>query len=222
MTRNNTAATLSYAGNVVQPTSMLNLHPGPNGERGVVKWTAPALGTYIFQGLFQGISTNGTTSDVLVTHNGATVFSANVNGFGATAPFNVTRQEVQAGDTIEFSVGVGTNGTYNSDSTGLAVTIYQPSPAQTLPYGGTAAQAPGQIEAELFDAGGEGVAYHDTTSGSHGQDYDQPQPYPTPAFRQPTDVDIYKQAANYSNGYVVVMQDGDPIGTVSRSASSTR
>jgi len=209
VTRNNTGGTLPYAGNVVQPTGMLNLHPGPSGERGVVRWTAPAAGTYVLSGSFQGISSSGTTSDVLIVHNGTTLFGANVNGFGATAPFAVTRYDVQAGDTVEFSVGVGTNGNYNGDSTGLALTIYQPSPAQTQAYGGTAAQAPGKIEAELFDDGGEGVAYHDTTQGSHGQDYDQPPNYPPPSFRNTTDVDIYKSAAGFSNGYLVVMQAGD-------------
>lgn len=32
------------------------------------------------------------------------------------------------------------------------------------PWGGTAAEIPGLIEAEQFDTGGEGVGYHDTTA----------------------------------------------------------
>lgn len=77
------------------------------------------------------------------------------------------------------------------------------------PYTGTPIAVPGTVEAELFDKGGEGVGYHDATPGSHGQDYDQPPSYPPPSLRQPTDVDIYKSAAGYSNGYLVVMQAGD-------------
>lgn len=208
ITHNNTNSNLTYAGVVVQPPDLLNIHPGQNNERSVVRWTAPAAGTYLFTGRFQGLDTTGTTTDALVTHNGTSVFSANVNGYGATAPFSLTRT-VAAGDILEFSVGFGSNGTYNDDSTGLSVTVSQASPAQTQPYNGVTGQVPGKIEAELFDSGGEGVAYHDTTPGTHGQDYDNPPSYPPPSFRQPTDVDIYKSAAGYSNGYLVVMQAGD-------------
>ena len=52
------------------------------------------------------------------------------------------------------------------------------------------------------------MAYHDTTPGTHGQDYDQPPSNPAPSFRQPTDVDIYKYTG-YSNGYLVLGQAGD-------------
>ena len=76
-------------------------------------------------------------------------------------------------------------------------------------YGGTPHPIPGTIEVENYDTGGAGVAYHDTSAGSHGQDYDQPPSYPPPTFRQPTDVDIYKSASGYSNGYLIVLQAGD-------------
>ena len=45
------------------------------------------------------------------------------------------------------------------------------SAASTTPYLGTAAAIPGQIGAEDFDGGGEGVAYHDTTAGNSGGQY---------------------------------------------------
>jgi len=98
------------------------VHPGPNGERGVVKWTAPAAGTYTVAGRFQGIDTGATTSDVSITKNGTVLFSGNLNGYGTQLPFSLS-VTVAAGDAIEFTVGVGANGTYNNDSTGLAATI---------------------------------------------------------------------------------------------------
>lgn len=107
---------------VVQPADLLNLHPGPNGERSVVRWTATASGTYEVAGRFQGIDTAGTTTDVLVTKNGATEFSGAVGSYGAQAPFALS-VTLAAGDVLEFSVGYGANGTYNDDSTGLAVSI---------------------------------------------------------------------------------------------------
>lgn len=134
VTKNSTGATASYAGGVVvQPTDLLNVHPGANGERSIVRWTAQAAGTVNLAGRFQGLDNVGTTTDVLIKHNGTTIFSGNMNGYGQTLPFALTRT-VSAGDTLEFSVGYGANGTYNNDSTGLAVTLT------------TAAGAPADVE----------------------------------------------------------------------------
>jgi endonuclease/exonuclease/phosphatase family metal-dependent hydrolase len=57
-------------------------------------------------------------------------------------------------------------GTVLSIAGGLSV-----SAAATTPYQGTPAAIPGRINAENFDSGGEGVAYHDTTSGNSGGQY---------------------------------------------------
>jgi hypothetical protein len=69
---------------------------------------------------------------VSVVHNSATtLFNGNVNGYyDASDPindpsiawFDITRS-VTAGDTIDFSVGYGSNANYYYDSTGLSVTI---------------------------------------------------------------------------------------------------
>jgi hypothetical protein len=82
------------------------------------------------------------------------------------------------------------------------------TPGVSTPFGGTAIPIPGTIEVENYDEGGPGVAYHDTTGGSQGQDYDNAPNYPVPSFRYPTDVDIYK-SAGYNNGYLVLSQAGD-------------
>lgn len=190
----------------VAGSQTLLLHPGPQGQQAVVRWTAPSAMSVVISGRFEAANT--TTTDVHVRRNSSeALFDGNVNGSGSVVPFSLTRNVVP-GETIEFVVGYGSNGTYYSDATTLDVTISQQSPAQTLPYNGTAAQVPNTIEAELFDVGGEGVAYHDTTSGTHGLDYNQPSPYPPTTFRSPTDVDMYKHTG-YSNGYVVVMQAGE-------------
>jgi Carbohydrate binding module (family 6)/F5/8 type C domain len=80
---------------------------------------------------------------------------------------------------------------------------------RNTPFNGTRISIPGTIESENFDNGGADVGYHDTSPGSHGQDYNNPPNYPPPEYRQPTDVDIYKSASGYSNGYLVVLQAGD-------------
>lgn len=55
---------------------------------------------------------------------------------------------------------------------------YTPTITQTptatptqLPYGGSARAIPGTVQAEDFDTGGEGVAYHDTTTSNQGGAY---------------------------------------------------
>jgi hypothetical protein len=64
------------------------------------------------------------------------------------------------------------------------------SAAPSTPFGGTAAAIPGRIEAENFDDGGEGIAYHDTTAGNSGGQY------------RKTDVDI-ETTSDAGGGYSV-------------------
>lgn len=121
---NNTGAAYTYpnAPSAVHPAGLLNLHPGPAGEWSVVRWVARAAGTYSIEGRFQGMDTGYTTSDVSVAHNSQVLFSGNVNGYGAQAPFSLA-VEAAAGDVVEFSVGWGGNGNYYNDSTGLAAAV---------------------------------------------------------------------------------------------------
>jgi hypothetical protein len=74
----------------------------------------------------------------------------------------------------------------------LRWTVGGAAPPST-PFGGTAAPIPGLIEAERFDDGGEGIAYHDLTAGNAGGQYRQ------------TDVDIATASdtgGGYTLGYV--------------------
>ena len=65
--------------------------------------------------------------------NGIALFSRNVNGSAESAPFAIV-QGLEAGDVLAFTVGVGGNGTYFSDSTALHLRI---SPAQASSVSGT-------------------------------------------------------------------------------------
>ena len=97
----------------------------------------------------------------------------------------------------------GSDGSYMGDIDYLRLSL----PSGT-PYGGSPAAIPGTIETELYNAGPSGTAYYDTTAGTTGQDYDNPPNYPTPSFRQPTNVDIYKHVG-CSNNYLLLGQAGD-------------
>jgi Carbohydrate binding module (family 6) len=46
-----------------------------------------------------------------------------------------------------------------------------PPPGGSTPYTGTPINLPGTVQFENYDAGGEGIAYHDTTSGNSGGVY---------------------------------------------------
>jgi hypothetical protein len=64
------------------------------------------------------------------------------------------------------------------------------APAGSTPFGGVAAQLPGMVEAEHFDEGAAGQAYHDNTAGNAGGVY------------RATDVDI-ERTADTGGGYNV-------------------
>jgi hypothetical protein len=122
VSHNHTGQTVSCL-TIIHPPDVLNLHPGPAGQKSVVRWTAPFSGTVRIEGRFQGIDTRGTTTDVAVVQNSATtLFGRNINGYDEQAPFSITKW-VNAGDTIDFSVGYGSNANYFYDSTGLSVSI---------------------------------------------------------------------------------------------------
>ncbi|MDJ1173049.1 PEP-CTERM sorting domain-containing protein [Roseofilum capinflatum] len=114
----------SHPSITLQP-NQLALHPGYHGEYSILRWIAPETQTYALSAAFSGLDHIGpTTTDVHVLHNGVSLFSDLINGFGAstTKSFNLT-QMMEAGDTIDFAVGYGTNKTYWYDTTGIEATI---------------------------------------------------------------------------------------------------
>jgi hypothetical protein len=85
---------------------------------------------------------------------------ANVTGFQASG--------LAAGTTYFFRVrSTNAGGDSANSNTATAAT---PAPAEG-PFGGTPAAVPGKIEAENFDTGGEGVAFHDTDTANLGGAY---------------------------------------------------
>jgi uncharacterized repeat protein (TIGR01451 family) len=101
---------------------------------------------------------------------------------GMWREFYVTTKAVSAPVTVQISASYG----LVTKTVPLTIT---PSAAPT-PYGGSAWPIPGTIEAENFDEGGEGVAYHDTNAGNEGGAY------------RSTDVDI-EATSDAGGGYNV-------------------
>src|SRR6266446_1162371 len=78
------------------------------------------------------------------------------------------------------------------------VTSPPPPPPTRSPYKGLPFSVPGLIEAEDFDLGGEGVSWHDLTSGNQGGFY-----------RTNTDVDIIPPTGNATGAVVNNFQTGE-------------
>jgi hypothetical protein len=114
---------------IVLPPFALALHPGPNNEYAVVRFTVPADGTYKVSGQFYALDDNaaGTTTDVWVLPNNSKTgaFSGKVDYYGGSkwASFTSTAFQLKKGNTLDFQVGYGVNKNYEYDSTGLNAVI---------------------------------------------------------------------------------------------------
>lgn len=102
------------------------LHPGENKEYSVVRWTAQLNGTYLIDIAFKSVRfcSDSTSTDAHVLYNSTPIFNVAINEFssGGEHVFSKTIY-LNIGDTIDFVVGVGDNGNYYADSTGLKATI---------------------------------------------------------------------------------------------------
>ena len=132
ITFNSTSNPISISGTIWTP-SRLAFHPGSTGQNAIVRWTAPTAGLFAIDAVFQGRSqAAGATTDVHVLHDSASLFNGAVLGFGSgSGPSFQGTVVVLAGDTIDFTVGFGGNGTYLFDTTQLDATISAvPEPAK--------------------------------------------------------------------------------------------
>ncbi len=122
---NATPTAITPFNSVTFQPGQLGFHPGPNGENAIVRFTAPATGSYNVDAAFVGLDFVGpTTTDVHILVRGASVFDGNVNGFGpGSGPTFSTNLTLNAGDTVDFDVGVGQDGSFAYDMTGLDATI---------------------------------------------------------------------------------------------------
>lgn len=149
-----------------------------------------AAGTYAFD--FR-VASSGTGGTARLTVDGSDVSGAfalpDTGGWNVWQTFRKEGIALPAGThvlrlTIESSGSGGTAADINWISVSSASTPSTPSPA----YSGTPVALPNRIEAENYDKGGEGVAYHDVTAGNS-----------TGAYRS-DDVDI-RVTTDTSGGY---------------------
>ncbi len=105
------------------------------------------------------------------------------------APFSVTAYTTSVPDGAYTLTAVARDAAGNR-TTSAPVTVHVAN--ATTPYSGTPAAMPGIVEAENFDRGGEGIAYHDSARGNAGGQY-----------RTGEDVDIVASSDVQGGGYVV-------------------
>ncbi|MBX3112083.1 MAG: PEP-CTERM sorting domain-containing protein [Fimbriimonadaceae bacterium] len=125
---------------LVVPAAQLWMHPGPNAQYAVLRFTAPTTATYNLSAGFFGVDNVGpTTTDVHVSHNNVLVFSGVVNSFSSSPTTGyVAPLSLSAGDTVDVAVGTNGNG-YVFDSTAVNLSLESvPEPTSLLALGGLA------------------------------------------------------------------------------------
>ena len=119
---NSTASDITD-GTVFLPAHSVGYSPGPDGEYGVVRWTAPTAGTYNLSAAFSGDDfVFPTSTTVYILLDGKSLFSGEVVVFGPALSFSDI-VSVTAGETIDFAVGFGPRGNFFGDTTGISATL---------------------------------------------------------------------------------------------------
>jgi len=123
---------------VVFPPDSLSVHPYA-GDDTIVRWTAPADGTYSIAGFFDILDVSPTGIIGLVYENGTQLYSGELLGPPAQFPdkvggredFSFSALNLRAGDVISF--GVNEDNEFYYDTTGFNATItVVPEPASLL------------------------------------------------------------------------------------------
>ena len=112
--------------NIVWTPGRLSLHPGPQGQYSVVRFTAPEAGEYALDAAFMAID-ESTTTDVHLLAGDRSAFDGyiNLHGQGKRTAY-AGKLNLAKGATLDFAVGRG-NGSYVCDSTGLEAKVVAPS-----------------------------------------------------------------------------------------------
>jgi len=119
---NSSASSASTFYTVYLEPNQLAFHPGSGNQYSVITFTAPSSGLYDVAAAFEGADNgNGTTTDVHVLQDGIVLDSGFVTGFhnpSGSVDFS-GQYALAANQTLSFWVGVGANGNYGSDTTGI-------------------------------------------------------------------------------------------------------
>lgn len=129
--KNTTANPITWNFWTVYQPGQLALEAGYSGQYAVVRWTAFSAGQFNVAATFSALSQFGDSSDVHILRDGISIFDSAVNGFPNSQTYSGT-QTLAMGDTIDFAVGFGSDGSVSEDTTGLAATIVAVPEPSTL------------------------------------------------------------------------------------------
>ena len=113
---------------ISMPGNTAAFHPGPDGEYSVYQFTSPVTGSFALSANFFALDSGAPR--VYILANGATLYSA--TDLTSTAVSYSATLALAAGGTVDFAVGVGSNGWYGFDSTDISATL-SPVGATPLP-----------------------------------------------------------------------------------------
>jgi beta-glucanase (GH16 family) len=143
----------------------VRVYQDTNNITPTVSITNPANGANLPAG---NIVIDATASDIDGSVTAVEFYEgANYLGQDTTAPYSFTWASVPNGCYTITAKAIDNVGGSGTDTINITVGLG----CGQSPYYGTPSAIPGTIQAENFDLGGEGVAYHDTTSGNSGNQY---------------------------------------------------
>jgi hypothetical protein len=98
------------------PANTAAFHPGSLGQFSVYQFTSPVTGLFNLSAIFAALDSGGT--DVHILDNGISLYSHEIDPGNTPESFN-TLLMLTLGDTIDFAVGVGTDGSFLNDTTSI-------------------------------------------------------------------------------------------------------
>jgi hypothetical protein len=102
------------------PAYTAGFHPGSLGQFSVYQFISPVTGLFNLAATFTAIDNGGT--DVHILDNGVSLYSHEIDPSNASESFS-TLLTLALGDTIDFAVGVGADGSFGFDSTSINATF---------------------------------------------------------------------------------------------------
>jgi hypothetical protein len=150
------------------------------------RFTADPSGTYPRQwhGKFYSTELLPATEFIVLLNVGCTTTTTSATKTNGVWTVTVNDKTVQISDAAITVNGSAAQSPAPAPSTASSST--------STPYSGTPVSIPATLEAENFDKGGEGIAYHDTSPGNSGG-----------AYRTSENVDIIASTDVLGGGYVV-------------------
>src|SRR6266480_1905741 len=169
-TRSFTVAAFDAAGNASAPSAPLSVTTPPLADTTAPSTPSGLVGVAVSSSQIN-LSWTAATDNVGVTGYNVYRGGTQIATLGVVTTFQNTG--LTASTNYSYTVrAFDAAGNVSGQSMAASATTRAPGTGTVpTPYTGTPIAVPGSFEAENFDLGGEGVAYHDNTPGNQGGNY---------------------------------------------------